>query len=57
MYEDMVLAGLMSDKAVDIIKTMPILDGDVIVATYPKTGRIFLLHIKHGLHCPDCGAR
>ena len=41
MYEDMVLEGSMTDKAVDIIKTMPILDGDVIVATYPKTGRRF----------------
>ena len=40
-YKNMVLEKLQTDHAVDMIKDMDVVDGDIVIVTYPKTGNKF----------------
>ena len=39
MYDDLVLTKTMTRHAIELIRDMPVIEGDVIIATYPKTGK------------------
>ena len=41
MYEDLVLEEPMPRYSIELIRDMPIIEGDVIISTYPKTGNSF----------------